>query len=179
MNSTRVSVPSLAAGKYAAVLYDLRRDHKADEEDIRILRNIVEETPAFVDVLAHPQITADKKRRVMDRIVPASLRPFIGVMLSHGRIRLLKEMFAQYDRLLMEKAQIREAELLCAVCPSKERQRQMKEFICSRYGCRDVRLTVTQSRELLGGFLLRVGADEYDWSVKGRLDRMQEQLTRR
>ena len=29
---------------------------------------------------------------------------------------------------------------------------------------------------LLGGFLLRVGSDEYDWSIKGRMDRLAQEL---
>ena len=32
---------------------------------------------------------------------------------------------------------------------------------------------------LIGGFILRVGNDEYDRSTKGRLDRLEQRLTRR
>ena len=32
---------------------------------------------------------------------------------------------------------------------------------------------------LIGGFILRVGNDEYDRRTKGRLDRLEQRLTRR
>ena len=52
-----------------------------------------------------------------------------------------------------------------------------KEFLCRKYGAKKADITVRRDDTLFGGFILRVGSDEYDWSMKGRLNRLEQTLT--
>ena len=53
----------------------------------------------------------------------------------------------------------------------------MEAFLCGRYGAVKAKIQVCRDESLLGGFILRVGNDEYDWSIKGRLDSLKQKLT--
>ena len=52
----------------------------------------------------------------------------------------------------------------------------MEAFLCGRYGADRALIEIRHDASLLGGFILRVGNDEYDWSMKGRLDRLTKAL---
>jgi F-type H+-transporting ATPase subunit delta len=40
-------------------------------------------------------------------------------------------------------------------------------------------MTVEQQPDLIGGFVLRVGDREFDWSLRGRVRQLQQRLIRR
>ena len=52
----------------------------------------------------------------------------------------------------------------------------MEAFLCRKYGAEKAHIEISRDEALLGGFVLRVGSDEYDWSVKGRLNRLEQRL---
>ena len=65
--------------------------------------------------------------------------------------------------------------LRAATPPSAESRERLLEFLRRSYG-HDFELDWEQDDALRGGFILRAGADVYDWSVKGRLRQFRESL---
>ncbi len=65
---------------------------------------------------------------------------------------------------------ILKAKLSFVMPPDGRQQDRFKSFIASEYKVskEDIELELIQDADLLGGFVLRVGEDEYDWSLKGR-----------
>ena len=61
--------------------------------------------------------------------------------------------------------------------PSREQLQKMETFLCGRYDAEKTEIQVCRNESLMGGFILRAGNDEYDWSIKGRLDRLKQKLT--
>ncbi len=60
--------------------------------------------------------------------------------------------------------------------PGPEQEKGIRDFIERKYGTSCPELTMQQDPSLGGGFILRVGTDEYDWSVSGRLNQLQQKL---
>ena len=54
---------------------------------------------------------------------------------------------------------------------------QMKAYLANKYGKQTVELSMVEDKSLIGGFVLRVGDKEEDYSMKGRLDRLEKRLT--
>ena len=48
-----------------------------------------------------------------------------------------------------------------------------------KYGCENVKMEQVQDKSLLGGFILRIGSTEYDYSLRGRLNGLRRQMIRR
>lgn len=63
--------------------------------------------------------------------------------------------------------------------PAEEQENKMKEFLRSQFSAREVELTLTEDKSLVGGFVLRAGDREYDWSLIGRYKKLKQKLTRR
>lgn len=99
------------------------------------------------------------------------------VVCKYQRMDLIEDIFAAYDRYCDEQNQVLNAVLTCTVPPSEEQKKGMEAFLCKKYGAKKAKIEVCQDQALLGGFILRVGSDEYDWSMKGRLNRLEQRLT--
>ena len=53
---------------------------------------------------------------------------------------------------------------------------QMKAYLAKKYQKDKVALALEKKPELIGGFVLRVGGIEEDYSMKGRLNRLERRL---
>ena len=55
---------------------------------------------------------------------------------------------------------------------------KIKDFVAAKKGVNkdEVKIDLVEKKDLVGGFVLRVGTHEYDWSTKGRLDQLMSEL---
>ena len=60
--------------------------------------------------------------------------------------------------------------------PTEEQLRGLSEFLKRRFGKREVEFELTEDKTLLGGFVLRAGAFEYDRSLRGSYRRLSNYL---
>ena len=60
--------------------------------------------------------------------------------------------------------------------PGDKELEGFRKFLLETYQAEDVQITVRKKPDLIGGFLLRVGCREYDWSLRGRLDVYKRQV---
>lgn len=164
---------SSPAAAYGQVLFGL----DIPEEDVRKSREIFSEVPQLTDVFTNPTIATKKKENVIDRVFPESIRNFLKTACRYRRMDLMQEIFAAYDRCRDEQDQVLNAVLTCITPPTEAQKKGMEAFLCRKYGAKKVDITVCRDDTLLGGFILRVGSDEYDWSMKGRLNRLEQTLT--
>ncbi len=67
------------------------------------------------------------------------------------------------------------AVLRCVVAPSEEQKDKFIRFLQKKYNAGTVKLDIKIDQSVGGGFILDIGSDEYDWSVRGR----EQQMTRR
>ncbi len=50
----------------------------------------------------------------------------------------------------------------------------MKRFLCRNHGKKEVVLALVEEKALLGGFVLKAGDIEYDYSLRGRIGRLSQ-----
>jgi len=75
-----------------------------------------------------------------------------------------------------EAADLVRAELLYVTPPDEAQIKGFENFIKKRYKVREVKLELKKSPTLTGGFILRVENEEYDWSNRGRLRQLRNEL---
>lgn len=162
----------LAAVRYARILYDLG----IPAEKIQKTRDIFDEVPQLHDIFVNPTISSGRKMKVIDRVFPEEMRNFLKVVCRYQRMDLIPEIFTAYDDYCDEQNKVLNAALTCTAPPSEEQKKGMEAFLCRKYGAEKAHIEISRDETLLGGFVLRVGSDEYDWSVKGRLNRLEQRL---
>ena len=55
----------------------------------------------------------------------------------------------------------------------------IEDFLKKEYKTSDVELTLEKKDSLIGGFIIKVGNKEYDWSLAGRCKRLTQRLVTR
>lgn len=160
---------------YARVLADL----SVPVEDLREAVRLLNETPALRRILESPLVSRDKKERVIDRIFPEPVRNFLKVACLHEKTGQIEEIFECYEEYLRQQEGLMKVLLTCVTPPSKEQLQGIEKFLCSKYQKKDVIFEIKKDPSLLGGFVLKAGDYEYDYSLDGRLKRLKQQLTRR
>lgn len=68
------------------------------------------------------------------------------------------------------------AQLIYVTAPDSEQLAGIRKFLAKEVGNEQVELELTQDISLKSGFILRVGAKEYDWSEKGRMEQLKNSL---
>lgn len=161
--------------RYAKVLYELNMNREA----IQKTEEIFAEVPQLRDVFSNPTIREEQKFKVIDRVFPEEIRNFLKVACRHHRMDLIGDIFKAYHQYCDEQNKILKAVLTCVEPPSEVQLNKMKAFLCEKYDAVKADIEIIQDKALLGGFVLRVGCDEFDWSLQGRLNRLEQKLTRR
>ena len=71
-----------------------------------------------------------------------------------------------------EHAENLSAEIIYVVPPTEEQLAKIKSFLQDKYRTEDLTVSLKEDKNLLGGFVIRIGSDEYDWSMRGRLQQI-------
>ena len=164
---------SLAAKRYACVLYDLGISFKSIEETKEIFKKV----PQLQFIFKNPTISGEKKLNIIDTVFPKETQNFLKVVCKYQRMDIIFEIFEAYENYCNMQRKFLNAKLSCVEPPSETQLDGMKKFLCKKYNMNDVHIEVKRDDSLIGGFILSVGDDEYDWSLKGRLKRLEQKLT--
>ena len=106
----------------------------------------------------------------------SKLQELLSQLKTDGVQALDQLMDAYEERRAQRAAQLRAA-LRCVTPPTEEQLAQIRDFLRKKYQSEDLPLDLVEDKSLLGGFCITVGSEEYDWSMKGRLDQMRRRLT--
>lgn len=163
------------AYNYARALYELSVPaaaiQKADE--------LLSENQCLVRILDHPEVMQKEKDAVIDKLFPAEVRNFIKVLSSKRLIHEAGTVFAAYKTYAAEKEGMIDAELTYVTKPTVVQLAGIEAFLRKNHHASSVRLHLKADEKLGGGFILRAGDIEYDWSLAGRLKSLSQRLVRR
>lgn len=160
---------------YARVLYELN-----------IPKNIILETQdIFASVpdlkvrLISPVISNQKKHNIIERLFPKEMHSFLKILCDYQSMEVIDEIFVAYKQYYNEQNGILEAKLTYVTLPGEEELDGIKKVLMDKYHKNQVELTLVYNPEIIGGFIIEAQNRETDWSLKGRLNKLQQRLVRR
>ncbi|MCU6763607.1 F-type ATPase subunit delta [uncultured Roseburia sp.] len=160
---------------YAQVLYELQ----VPEEAVVKAGEIFKMSPPLKEALENPVVPLKEKQAVIDRVFAPEVRNFLKLICKYQTVSQIPDIVQEYKKIVREHKHILSAELIYAAKPQEEQIASIKEYLKKEYQCQDVELELKADPQLLGGFVLKVGNEEYDWSYSGRLKQLQQKLIRR
>jgi len=169
---------------YARALADAvlanRQDPSQTLEEAQSLTRLVAGSKALRDVWGTPSIPAAQKRAVLDAIVAKAgisrtVRNFVAVLIDHRRINFLTPIVKQFEIELNQRLGFTEAEIRTARDLSEEERHALESRVENLTG-KKVRASYSRDESVLGGAVVRIGSTIYDGTVRGRLERLREQL---
>jgi F-type H+-transporting ATPase subunit delta len=149
-------------------------------EELHAIEALLKESEQLRRVLENPSIPGNSKRAVIDAVTARmsttrQVRNFVAVITDHRRLSLFGEILKQLERELNDRQGLAEAQISSARQLS-DPERQMLESEIAKVTGKKIKARYEQDSSLLGGAVVQVGSTIYDGSVRGQLDRIEEQL---
>ena len=169
---------------YASALLEASRDKDS-------LAAVREEFAAFIEALAdsnelrgmllNPQVDARARSAALQAAfadADPAFRNFLVLLAEKGRLADVEEIQREFERLVAIAERVMRVELTTAQALSDEDAREILTQIEQNSG-RRVEATRTVDPGLIGGLVLQAGSMRVDASVRGRLDKLREELVTR
>ncbi len=170
------------ARRYAAAYFQAQRTAGTLDDASKDLDTVAEAlvaAPRLAEVAAHPLIDEKRKKAAFAATFAGSIRPatqaFLDLLVDRRRIALLGEIKAEFDTMLRKERRIAAAIAVSAVPLTDSQKAGLEKALETRTGL-DIELATEVDPTLMGGILVRIGDTVIDSTVKGRIDRLREQL---
>jgi ATP synthase F1 delta subunit len=169
---------------YARALYEAAKEQNKLDAVREELGDFVEaqrQVPELRELLRNPQLDQRLKASALEELLGGDeelVRNFLLLLAEKNRAGEIDEIAREFDRLVAEAEGILDVELTTAVELSDEETRDVITQIEKASG-RKVEATQRVDPDLIGGLVLQAGSLRLDASVRGRLDRLRQELTTR
>jgi F-type H+-transporting ATPase subunit delta len=169
------------ARRYAEAAFEVAtRDDTVEKwrNELDLAAELVGDERAL-DVLANPAIPGERRAEALEEMlgdrVSRPVRNLIQLLLRRGRIDDLSRVAAEFRRLDDKRQGITHATATSASELTQDEVRALTARLEETTGGR-IALDVEVDPSLLGGLIVRVGDRLIDGSVRGRLERLRNQL---
>jgi F-type H+-transporting ATPase subunit delta len=175
---------SVADRVYARALYDAALERGRVKEVQSQLGDVAEamaEVPALRSVLGNPQVDAESKAAVLEAAAEQPdelLTNFLRLVSAKGRAGSIPSIYAELERIIAHAEGQLKVTVTTAYELSDEEAKGILESI-ERASGRRVEAERKVDPRLIGGLVLQAGSLRADASVRGRLERMKQELRTR
>jgi len=175
---------AVAHRMYARALFEAARDAGRLDPVREELGDFVEaqrQVPELRGLLRNPQIDHGAKAAALEELLGGDeqlVRNFLLLLAEKNRAGEVEEIAREFDRLVAQAEGILDVELTTAVELSDQEARDVITQIEKASG-RKVEATQRVDPNLIGGLVLQAGSLRLDSSVRGRLDRLRQELKTR
>ena len=173
---------SIIATRYAKALMLVGADNQCLDNlkaDMELLSVTIRENPTFRHVLENPVIKHIQKRKVMIELLEKWVHPmtlnFISTLIHNRRDFMLDNIARNFIDLYEKHKGIKRAHVVSATEMGDQSKQQMKQQLSQLFQA-DFQMTAETNPDLIGGFILRIGDQQYDASLSSGLKRMKKKL---
>ena len=168
---------------YASALFGAAKDQDRLSQAHEELADFVaatREVPELRALLENPEIDHRTKQAALGELLAGGeevVRNFLLLLIEKGRPAELEEITREFESLVAAEEKRLAVDLTTAYELSDEDAKQILAQIEKQSG-RQVEATRSVDPDLIGGFVLRAGSMLVDASVRGRLERLRQDLKR-
>jgi len=140
----------------------------------------IEETPELRTVLRNPQLEPRAKAGILSDLAGSDeplFSNFLQLVAEKGRAGEIEDIAQEFERLMAREERRLDVELVTARELTDAEAGEIIEQIEQAAG-RKVEATRSVDPSLIGGFVLQAGSYRADASVRGRLERLRQELVR-
>jgi F-type H+-transporting ATPase subunit delta len=149
-------------------------------EDLSDFAAAIAATPELRDVLRNPQLETQAKGRILADLSEGEevlFRNFLQLVAEKGRAGEIEDIAREFERLMAREERRLTVELITARELTDAEAGELVGQIEQAAG-RKVEATRSVDPSLIGGFVLQAGSYRADASVRGRLERLRQELVR-
>jgi len=145
------------------------------EDVVRALGDV----PELDALLENPEIESHMKADMIDQVLGGAdelVRNFMRLLIEKGRAGEVREIAEEFETLVAAEQRVLDVELTTAQVLSDAEFDRIRTDIEKKSG-RKVQASRTVDPDLIGGIVLQAGSMRLDASVRGRLERLRQELS--
>lgn len=171
------------ANRYAEALLTTAEElHilKNVSDDLIVMQRVIKESHEFQLFLKSPVIKKEKKQEVFKATFGSSVQPqtlhFLSLLVEKEREDILPYVIEAFFRLQDEILGIVHVRVKTAAGLSQQQTEQLKQRF-ETYAKKKVLIDLSLDKQLIGGFIARIGDTVFDGSVKRQLELLRKRFT--
>jgi F-type H+-transporting ATPase subunit delta len=175
-----VSFASRYARAFADVLFEARLNAKDALRQLADFGAAWHESRDLREFFLDPSFPVEQKVAVLDKLnaklgMVHETRNFIAVLIRNDRIAGFDDVVADLRREINRRLGISQAKVVTARKLDDQERRDLEKQIAGLTGGQ-VEAQFEEDSSLIGGAIVQVGSTVYDGSVRGRFDRLRQEL---
>jgi F-type H+-transporting ATPase subunit delta len=168
------------AQAYADVVFESNLKAKDAQGQLEDFAAAWHESQPLREFLLDPSFPAVQKIAFLDKLnaklgMAQATRNLIAVLIRNDRIAGFDDVVAEFKREVNRRLGISEAKVISARPLDEQERRDLEKQIAGMTGG-TVEAQFEEDSALIGGAIVQVGSTVYDGSVRGRLERLREEL---
>ena len=172
---------STLARPYASAAFEYAREHStlaAWSEQLAVVASVTLDS-AIEAVLNSPSLTAEQQAKSVIDVCGDVLSPeagnFIAILASNKRLSLLPEIYKLFSQYKANQEKSVDVDVVSAFDMDDETKDKLAAVLGKKLE-REVKVSTSTDKSLLGGVLIRAGDLVIDGSVRGRLNKLAEAM---
>ena len=138
------------------------------------------ESAGLREVFLDPSFPIEEKVAILDKLnvrigMMQQVRNFIAVLINHGRLHIYDEILREFRHEMNRRLGFSEVEVTTAHKLDDAARTALEAQISGLTNSR-ILASFHEDPSLMGGAIVRIGSTVYDGSIRGRLDRLEEEL---
>ncbi len=176
MNYSKVAV------RYAKSLFLLSQEKNLQEiikSDIDLIENIFKTVPEFKAILSNPIAKTSVKKTIIKNIFDKKVNQitfnFLNLIIDNKREEHLESIVRDYLDIYRKSKGIKKSVITSAKQLDKKTHEHIIAFIKSHFKT-EVEIEEITDSNLIGGIILKVGDQQYDMSIAGKLQKIEREF---
>ena len=172
---------SRAAIRYAKAILDIAQTSgkaEAVNNDMKSIVTAVAESTELKDFLVSPVIKMDVKKSALSEIfsnIQAETKSLFHLLFENKRFEILESIAKEYNRLFDESNGVEVAKVTTAFPITSELETKVLAKI-AEFSNKKITIENTVDSSIIGGFILRVGDQQYNASVASKLSELKREF---
>ena len=172
----------LVGKRYAEALFTAGVELNKLEEfrsEMQFVSDTFDSNEQLKTIFEHPKLSKAEKKDILDELfkerVSTEILNLGYIMVDKGRSKNIKDVSDEYNNLANKKQGIVEAEAITAVAMTTEELENLQTTLSKKLG-KQVNLSNTVDKTIVGGVVVEVEGKIIDGSVKGKLNDIHRSL---
>ena len=170
--------------EYGTALFMLAREKGAQREYAEVLgeiQKIFNNNPAYLLMLSSPAIPVSERLKAIDEAfdgnAPCDVVSYLKLLCEKGRIEGFNESIEEYNALLKASERVFTAKVTSAQALTDSEKEKLIQKLKKNYAG-DVQAEYSIDESLLGGMIVEIDGKIMDGSVRRRLQRVKEVISK-
>nr|YP_010471129.1 ATP synthase subunit delta [Synarthrophyton patena]UVF62958.1 ATP synthase subunit delta [Synarthrophyton patena] len=172
-----------AAFPYAEALFEssqLMQLIEKTNQDLDFIANTISASDSLSNFLSNPLVNPEIKKKVLNKLfldqVSSHILNFLSVLADRRRIGLLNSIISCYLNLVYKLQSTTVANISTSVFLTDLQKKSLEKKIQDFTKSKEVKLIINIDKELIGGFVIKIGSKIIDMSISGQLSQITSYL---